>query len=440
MSEHHLGSLKKSLDEFSLDLYQQIASDPTAAEKNLFLSPLSISSALLLVYLGARDATQREIEAALRLDKHFGGKKEAVLQAYEEVLRIFVPSVGKDGQPAYSLALANKAYVQTGLPLKPDYVNAITKSLKSEIGQVDFQKNSEGARAEVNQWVEKQTNNKIQNLLAPGSVSAATLLVLVNAIYFKADWKNKFEEKDTQKATFHNIDGQEVQVDLMEHKTSRKYDYYDNFGGNADAESALPPFQMLGIPYKGHEMSMLIFLPREKDGLKDFEKALTVEALEAIHGNGGSRKARVWLPRFKLEESYDLVTILEKTGIRKLFSGQADLSGISETGLSVSGAVHKAFVEVNEKGTEAAAATAMMMTRMAMTYEEPPVEFRADRPFLFAIRHETTGLITFLGRVARLVTAAMSGDRWKAFGSSWMLEKSGMVQFTLKRYSSPVPH
>ncbi|GAU88342.1 hypothetical protein RvY_01056 [Ramazzottius varieornatus] len=391
----NLENLRASLDDFSLKLYGVIASQ--SSHDNIFLSPLSISSALLLVYVGANNETKKEIEHALQLSKSFGGEREDVLAAYQEVLRVFVPGKDEDsGEASYQLALANKAYVRQDLTLKPQFEQTIISQLNSEVGKVDFQGNTEGVRQEINQWVEKQTNNKIKDLLASGSIDAHTLMVLVNAIYFKADWLDKFSESDTKKEKFATAGGGESDVDMM--YITKKIHYYDNFEDQEQA-GKVPRFQVAVIPYKQREMSMLVLLPENKNGLADLERHFDMQTLKHLYQNTANRKVHLRLPRFKLEQSYDLVDVLQKMGIQTLFAS-ADLSGIADGGLSVSGAVHKAFVEVNEKGTEAAAATAIMMTRM-MVIEREPVEFRADHPFLFAIRHEPTRLITFMGRVAK---------------------------------------
>ena len=205
---------------------------------------------------------------------------------------------------------------------------------------MDFQGNTEGVRKEINQWVEKHTNNKIKDLLAAGSIGAGTLMVLVNAIYFKADWLNKFSESDTKKEKFFTADGGESEVNLM--YITKKIGYYDN-SEDEEQRGKVPKFQVAVIPYKQHEMSMLVLLPQDKRGLADLERSLDLETLKRLYSNTGNRKVHLRLPRFKLEESYDLVQVLQKMGIQSLFDN-ADLTGIADGGLSVSGAIHKAFV------------------------------------------------------------------------------------------------
>ena len=204
-------SLKKATDEFSLNLYHQIASNAALEHSNIFMSPLSISSALLLVYLGSKSQTRTELEAALEITKHFAGQESSVLKAYEEVLKIFVPSKDEHGQSAFDLALANKAYVQQGLQLNPEYVAGM-KNLHSEISETSFRDNAQRAVDDINAWVEEKTNKKIRDLVNTSVIDSNTLLVLVNAIYFKASWLNKFDEAKTTKSDFYCSSGTACQV------------------------------------------------------------------------------------------------------------------------------------------------------------------------------------------------------------------------------------
>ncbi|XP_055352437.1 leukocyte elastase inhibitor-like [Paramacrobiotus metropolitanus] len=389
--------LKNATDEFSLNLYHAITSDPKKANKNIFVSPLSIQSALLLTYLGSDGETKAEIESTLQLQK-FSGKEEALLNQYSDVLNVFVPSKNEKGVNNFELSLANKAYFQQGQPLKEGYVRAIKQNLNSELGEVDFQGNAVKAVSEINQWVEGKTNNKIKDLVTTDAVGPDTAFVLVNAIYFKADWLSKFESANTKKADFYNLDGSTKPVELMYQKMKTHIGDTDFLSD--DSKINLPPYQLLKLHYKNEELSMLIILPREKDGLGALEKELTVEILNDIQKKVWKRDVMVYFPKFKLEEQYQMKPVLDKMGIKGLFRN-ANLSRCTDDPrVHCSEVIHKAFVEVNEEGTEAAAATAMVM--MTRSMPPPPVEFRADHPFIFAIRHEKTGLIAFMGRVGQL--------------------------------------
>ncbi|XP_055349609.1 leukocyte elastase inhibitor-like isoform X4 [Paramacrobiotus metropolitanus] len=388
----NLEEFREAADQFSLKIYQNIIQDKENAEKNAFLSPLSIQSALLLAYLGADGSTKQEMANTLHLEKAFGGNEQQLLDVYGEVLRVFVPSKNDDGVENYHLALANKAYLRKGLHVKADFKATIKDKLKSEVGETDFENNPAGAVAEINQWVEKQTHNKIRDLVSTQTVTPDTAFVLVNAIYFKAQWHKEFEEHATYKdADFTNLNGQTSKVDLM-HKSLQ--------AGYTETEH----FQLLRLPYKNHELSMIIVLPKKRNGLKELEGQLSVRMLRDAVEKASEREVDVYLPKFKLEQSYELVPVLQSLGVRQLFE-EADLSRMVENErLAVSNVIHKAFVEVNEAGTEAAAATAVIGI-MKCSFEErlePPPTFRADHPFLFAIRHEATQLLTFMGRVGSL--------------------------------------
>ncbi|XP_055349618.1 leukocyte elastase inhibitor-like [Paramacrobiotus metropolitanus] len=387
-----LEGFREAADQFSLKIYQSIIQDKANAEKNAFLSPFSIQSALFLAYLGADGITKQEMTNMLHPEKVFGGNEKQLLDVYGEVLRVFAPSKKEDGEENYHLALANKAYLRKGLHVKADFKAIITDKLKSEVGETDFENNPAGAVAEINQWVEKQTHNKIRDLVNTQTVTPDTAFVLVNAIYFKAQWHEEFEEHATWKdADFTNLNGQTSKVDLM-HK-SLQAGYTEN-----------EHFQLLRLPYKNHELSMIIVLPKKRNGLKELEGHLSVRMLRDAVESASEQEVDVYLPKFKLEQSYELVPVLKNLGVHQLFE-KADLSRmVDDDRLTVSNVIHKAFVEVNESGTEAAAATAVIgVTECA--FEEPldpPPEFRADHPFLFAIRHESTQLMTFMGRVASL--------------------------------------
>ncbi|GAV04547.1 hypothetical protein RvY_14815 [Ramazzottius varieornatus] len=389
-------NVRSSLDGFSLDLYKALSGSSDAASTNLFFSPLSISSCLLLAYAGAKGTTQDQIAKALRLQ---GSSPDTIIDHFSTAFSVFSPPQPSfDGELPYNLSLANRAYIEKTLNVKKDYINTISNKLNSTVGVVDFHTKANAVRQEINKWVESQTNGKIKNLLQPGTIDSSTLMVLINAIYFKAAWVNQFVEGFTTKEDFFNLKGVNSKVDLM-NINGKMYQYFDNL---ESSKNGMPAFHTLAIPYKTGDLSLLVFLPKEKKGLPALEKALTAANLDVVYKGMTERKANVYLPKFKVEKSFNLGSTLQSLGVEKMFN-DADFSGISDSPMRVSAVVHKAFIEVNEKGTEAAAATAAVMTRTAMFIERdilPPVEFRADHPFLFVIRHEKTGLITFMGRIA----------------------------------------
>ena len=257
---------------------------------------------------------------------------------------------------------------------------------------VDYITNVEKAREEINNWVEKKTNNKIKDLIPPGVLSSDTRLTLVNAIYFKGLWLEQFKQKETFPGSFFVSQNEEIKVEMMHQKAEFKY-----------SESEELACQILEMPYIGKKMSMVIFLPKETHGLAKLEGKMTYDKLNESLSSlmyASLDEVEVFLPKFKLTQQFDLNDVLSKMGAKEMFiPGKADLSGISSQSLFVSKVVHKAFVEVNEEGTEAAAATAVGVALMCMPLPAPI--FKADHPFLFLIRHNESGAILFLGRLVK---------------------------------------
>ncbi len=247
---------------------------------------------------------------------------------------------------------------------------------------------AQAASQEINRWVEKQTADKIKDLIKPSDLGRDTRLVLTNAIYFKGDWVKPFDNKDTRPEDFTVSAEKKVKVPLMQQKASFGYRQEETF-------------QVLEMPYAGQELSMVVLLPKKADGLAELEKALSAQRLTGLLSTLGRREVVTFLPKFKLEAYFELKPTLEALGMKLAFAGQADFSGInSEEELSVSAVIHKAYVDVNEEGTEAAAATAVVVARATvMRRPEPIPVFRADHPFLFLIRDTRSGAILFLGRV-----------------------------------------
>ena len=283
--------------------------------------------------------------------------------------------------------VANALWGEKTHPFLPAYVQTIHKFYKTGgLFPVDFKNNPEAARQEINAWVEKQTADKIKDLLGPGSVDESTRLVLANAIYFFGNWTNRFDPKDTRDQDFHVSGGEKARAPLM-HQT-HDYRYWANHS-----------LQVLELPYKGDDFSMLVLLPRQAGGLAAVEKSLTAAKIVQLRAKLRSESIDVFLPKFKLETSYALNDSLQALGMKHAFvAGKADFAGIDGgTGyFFISQVVHKAFVDVNERGTEAAAATGV---EEKLAEDKPSAVFRADRPFLFLICDNRSGAILFLGRM-----------------------------------------
>lgn len=364
--------------EFAADLYSYLK-DKTSG--NLFFSPYSISTALAMTYSGAAGETQKQMAQVL----HFSVPKAELHGAMARLRE----SLLADRQKGYQLRVANRLWGQKGYEFLPEFLESTQQFYGAELGVLDFAQAAEEARQAINAWVDKQTEQKIKDLLPPGTLDAMTRLVLTNAIYFKGNWQEQFEADATEDASFHVSADREVTVPMM-HQTER-------FGYRA-----ADGLQILEMSYAKGELSMIVLLPKEIEGLSVLEKKLTHENLDQWTKGLRRQKVIVYLPRFKMTSQFGLKDTLQAMGMRLAFEpGKADFSAMSRSEeLFISAVIHKAFVDVNEEGTEAAAAmgVVMMPTAAPMEPEEPPV-FRADHPFLFLIRDNKTGSILFLGRV-----------------------------------------
>ncbi|MGQ9651696.1 MAG: serpin family protein, partial [Phycisphaerae bacterium] len=339
-----------------------------------------ISTALAMTYAGARGTTAEEMAKTL----HFDLPAERLHPAYAEMIRD-LNEAGKKGD--FQLSVANRLWGQKGEGFLMEFLDLTERLYGAGFSELDFASDTDGARKTINDWVEKQTADKIKELIKQGLLNPATRLVLTNAIYMKAEWLTKFKKEDTDPAPFFAAGGKEIQVPTM-HRTA--------VFGYAQAED----LQTLELAYKGDRLSMVILLPRQKDGLPGVEKGLT-ENLGKWLAQLRAQRVRVALPKFKATQEFSLGQTLQSLGIVKAFDGgQADFSGMNgKRNLFVSAVVHKAFVAVDEEGTEAAAATAVVMELSAMPIPDQVSEFRADHPFVFLIRDRLSGAILFMGRV-----------------------------------------
>jgi serpin B len=364
--------------KFALDLYQKLRT----TEGNLFFSPYSISTALAMTYAGARGDNEIQIAQAL----HFLLGQKQLHPAFA-LLETKLGEVGKKGH--VQLRVANTLWPQKGYAFREEFL-ALTKQYYGVlISAVDYG-NAEAARHTINAWVEEKTESKIKDLIPPNILNALTCLVLVNAIYFKGNWASQFDPRLSHKAPFWVTPDEQVHVMLMTQK--HEFRYGEGHG-----------LQILELPYAGDDLSMLVLLPREIDGLGKLEESLTVENLDRWTRHLEEREVVVFLPRFEITFPFRLDDTLKSMGMVDAFTGKADFSGMDKERLFISAVLHKAFVTVNEEGTEAAAATAVSM---AMCIPPPPPIFRADHPFVFLIRENSTGSILFLGRVVNLAYRA----------------------------------
>ncbi|MFW5692877.1 MAG: serpin family protein [Thermoguttaceae bacterium] len=362
------------MNTFAFDLYGRLAA---ASDENVFLSPASISTALAMTYAGARENTASQMDAVLHLperDVHEGfGAMVDHLNALGE-------------QEKFDLTMANALWGQRDYAFRPQFTELLDARYGAGLRLVDFRGETEAARVAINDWVEEQTNEKIEDLIPPGVLTPLTRLVLTNAIYFQGTWEHQFNSDSTRPMPFTTAAGNEVETPTMFQEARFRY---------AEDETA----QCLEMGYQGADMAMTILLPKQKDGLADLEKDLDAAALRQWTERLKAQKVKVYLPKFTMTTEFQLSGVLAAMGMPDAFRPkQADLSGMDGTKkLFIHEVVHKAFVDVDETGTEAAAATGVIV---GITSVPPPMPvFRADHPFLFLIGDTRSGAVLFVGRL-----------------------------------------
>jgi serpin B len=380
------GALAQGNNEFALALYGRLASE---ARGNVFCSPYSIASALAMTYAGARGETAGQMARALR----FSQTGERLHAAFGE-LSASLNAEGRGGD--VQLSAANALWGQSGFPFKKRFLALIRRHYGAGLHEMDFRADAEGSRRAINSWVENETRQKINDLIAPGVLNDLTRLVLTNAIYFKGNWKAQFKKAATKDEPFHLEDGGEVRAPLM--NQTGEFGYMET-----------PEFQGLELPYAGEKLAMVVLLPRKAGGIRALEKRLAGKNLADWLSRLNREEVHAALPRFKTTSQFELSSALRSMGMSAAFTqpsakpgpGEADFSGMDgKRDLYIWAAIHKAFVNVNEEGTEAAAATAIVMAPGSALGAAVPV-FRADHPFLFLIRDRDSGIILFLGRLAK---------------------------------------
>jgi serpin B len=362
---------------FAFALYGQLRN----RNGNLFFSPESISTALAMAYAGARGDTASEMATTLHFtlpQQHLNPAMGALLSDLNAV---------HDG---YQLTVANALWAQQGYTFLDNFLQLLKTDYGAGLNQVDFKGATEAARLTINRWVEQKTQDKIKDLLQPGTLAPSTRLVLTNAIYFKGDWQTQFDKAQTRDEAFYPSQTQTKQVAFMHRADS--FSYFD--GGT---------FQVLEIPYKSKELSLIVLLPKDRGGLPALEQSLTASNTQQWLSQLVQRdKVIVALPKFKSTQQFELGATLGAMGMAQAFSASADFSGMTgKRDFAISEVIHKAYIDVNEEGTEAAAATAVVFRALAMRgpVEQPPV-FRADHPFIFLIRDNRSSSILFMGRTA----------------------------------------
>ncbi|MDD4127896.1 MAG: serpin family protein, partial [Methanomicrobium sp.] len=297
------------------------------------------------------------------------------------------------GDSEYELSVANALWAEKTYPFLDSYIKTAEEYYSANTTNLDFINQPEESRLTINGWAEEKTHEKITDLIPEGMIDSSTRLVITNAVYFKGEWVKQFDKNQTTEADFTTASGKTVNVEMMQRTDDEAvFDYCET-----------DTLQALKMPYaneSGKELSMFIILPKE-NSLSSIEEYLTADKFAGLEKSMTSEQVVVFFPKFKLETEYSLSETLEKMGMPTAFSGNADFSGMDGTkNLAISDVVHKAYVDVNEEGTEAAAATAVMMRATAVLEEDPAPVFIADHPFIFMIQDDETGNIIFMGRVA----------------------------------------
>lgn len=371
-------TLARDNTAFAADIYRKLAGDGG----NLILSPYSISTAFAMTYAGARGRTAEQMAEVLRFSLEGDALHGAMARLTDRV-------AGIDNGDEITLTVANSLWPQAKYSFREEYLSTVRESYDAAITPLNYATDPEAARERINGWVVDRTAGKIEDLIPPGVLTPLTRLVLVNAIYFKGLWASPFSEERTSPLPFHLPGGETVQVPTMFQTGEFRH------GGDDSAE-------VLELPYAGDAVSMVILLPKDAPGrdLADLARKLTPSMIDRLTTGLTETEVRVFLPRFKITSRFRLDEALKSMGMADAFSDErANFAGMDgrPDWLYIGAALHKAFVEVNEAGTEAAAATGVVM--LARGLPQTPVTFRADRPFLFLIRDNETGSILFMGQV-----------------------------------------
>ena len=390
-----IAQIVESSNDFAIALYSKLAKEVPG---NLFFSPSSIMAALAMTFAGADGETAREMADVL----HFTLPADRLHEAFRQ-LRQSTRTGGVE------LRIANRLWGQRGYHFLPEFLETTDRCYGARLADVDFRGAAEVAREQINKWIEDQTAQKIKDLIPPGMLDSMTRLVLTNAVYFLGCWEHEFAEAATKDAPFWITPHDQHAVSMM-HQTER-FVYGESDG-----------LQSLGMPYRksktefrrskagsvevsedtniDSDLAMFIVLPRRIDGITEIEARLSPSTLQQWT-TLDSRRVEIRIPKLRIDSAFMSGTTLGSMGMRKAFSREADFSRMSDDpeGLCVSEVIHKAFVDVNEKGTEAAAATAVVMRALSASRPEEPKVFGADHPFLFLIRDQETRLIHFIGRL-----------------------------------------
>jgi serpin B len=379
VSDTQLSSLVSGNNAFAFNLYQQLIKNNTG---NVFYSPYSISTALAMTYAGAAGDTAKQMSTALQFTLPQAQLHPAFNQLALDLASRGQNAKGTNGK-SFSLNIANALWGQQDYKIQSAFLNTLAQNYGAGMNLLDFSNSPESSRVTINDWVSQQTNNRINDLLPQGSIDSLTRFVLTNAIYFDAAWQDPFAKESTHNQTFNLLNGSTVTVPMMSRDGG--YSYIKGTG-----------YQAVELPYDGDEIAMDIIMP-DAGKFNTFDSSMTADKVNGIIGSLQNSFIALTMPKFSFDSSFSLKSALSALGMPIAFSEtNADFSGITgNTDLHISDVVHKAFVAVDEEGTEAAAATGVVIGLAAM----PQYSMTVDQPFIFLIRDIKTGAILFVGRV-----------------------------------------
>jgi serpin B len=369
-------SYPDAVNEFSFNLFKELHLED---KSNLFISPYSIFSALAMTYEGARDVTADEMANVLNVKQDNESFHNYMKNIYDLL---------NSKNEEYNISTANALWVKENFQLLEAYINIIQEYYGGNATEVDYSNPSEAA-AIINKWIENQTNGLIKDLIPVDAINPFTALILTNAIYFKGIWKTQFDPVNTTNRTFKTSEGDSIQTPTMNLTDTEDIFYY----------TETDDLQLLELPYTGDDISMMILLPKNNDLssiINTINNSIFLELIDSMF----ETKVDIYLPKFKIETSYSLVSFLEKLGMNIPFTSSANFSGINgRRDLFISKVLHKAFIDVNEEGTEAAAATAVIMELTSVNGGSSRIIFDCNHPFMYLIQHKSTGTILFMGSI-----------------------------------------
>lgn len=380
----HLGEIIETINHFGFDLLKSFHREQKLKDDNLFYSPTSIVVSLAMVFLGSGGNTAHQLAKTLKWYSHEFEDVHLALKSLQEAIK-------ESEHDNLELKIANRIWGHEHLDETAEFQESSLTFYDTRIAKVDFKEGYERAREEINRWVEETTARKIRGFLPPGAVNQDTRLALINAIYFKGTWLHAFKPEKTHHARFYTGSDQENVVEVEMMSRTSKHSYF------VDKENDC---KVIELPYSGDDISMLIALPSEIDGVSQLEQVINSEMMSQWIMSLENTTVKVSLPKFILSQHFELKEVLNKLGINDLFvPGIADLSGISSVeSLYVSHVIHKAHININERGTEATAASGVVMQKRSL---DMPPEFYANHPFVFIIYHKSSSAILFMGRVKK---------------------------------------